>query len=422
MGISKKTVRDIDLSGKRVIMRVDFNVPLKDGVIQDDTRITASLPTIKYLIEKNAKSIVLMSHLGDPKKDMAKAQDKAAKDGKPFDEKKYIEGKHKMAPVAAHLSKLLAKEVKLSKDCTSEETQKMVASLGNGEILLLENTRFHKEETSKDAAEREKMAKVLATFGDIYVNDAFGTAHRPHASTETIAHYLPAVAGFLMEKELEFLEEKIVKAPAKPFVAVIGGAKVSSKIAVLESLLSKVDTILIGGGMAYTFLKSQGISVGKSLIEDDMLDTAKTILSKAKEKNVTILLPVDHVVTTTFAADAESKITTDTAISADAMGMDIGPKSIDTFRKALTGAKTVFWNGPMGVFEFPKFAEGTYTIAKTLSELKDATTVIGGGDSVSAVKKAGVADKMSHISTGGGASLELVEGKELPGVKALNSK
>ncbi len=422
MAITKKTVKDIKFDGKRVVMRVDFNVPLKDGVIQDDTRIVAALPTITYILEQNAKSLVLMSHLGDPKKDIQKAREKAEKDGKPFDEKKFSEGKHKMAPVAAHLSKLLNKEVKLASGAIDEETQKMVASLSGGEVLLLENTRFNKEETSKDAAEREKMAKIFSSYGDIYVNDAFGTAHRAHASTETLAHFLPAVAGFLMEKELEFLEEKIVKNPQKPFVAIIGGAKVSSKIAVLESLLSKVDALIIGGGMAYTFLKAQGISVGKSLIEDEMIVTAKNVMEKAKSAGVKILLPVDHVVTQQFAADADSKIINSSAIEDGWMGMDIGPASIDNFKNVLKDCKTVFWNGPMGVFEFPKFAAGTQAIAKTLAELKDVTTVIGGGDSVSAVKKAGVADKMSHISTGGGASLELVEGKALPGVKALNDK
>lgn len=422
MAISKKTVKDIDVKGKRVVMRVDFNVPLKDGVIQDDTRIVAALPTIKYILEQNAKSLVLMSHLGDPKKDIQKAKEKAEKDGKSFDEKKFSDGKHKMAPVAAHLSKLLAKDVKLASGSIDEQTQKMVAALSDGDVLLLENTRFNKEETSKDAAEREKMAKVLATYGDIYVNDAFGTAHRAHASTETLAHYLPAVAGFLMEKELEFLEEKIVKNPQKPFVAIIGGAKVSSKIAVLESLLSKVDALIIGGGMAYTFLKAQGIAVGKSLIEDEMLDTAKSVLQKAQQSGVKIHLPVDHIATQQFAADAESKVINNAAIEDGWMGMDIGPASIANFQNAIKGAKTVFWNGPMGVFEFPKFAAGTQAIAQSLAELNGATTVIGGGDSVSAVKKAGVAAKMSHISTGGGASLELVEGKVLPGVKALADK
>lgn len=417
--MNKKTVRDIDLKAKRVLMRVDFNVPMKEGVVQDDTRIQAALPTIRYVLEKGAKSLVLMSHLGDPKKDAQKAKEKAEKDGKPFDEKKYIEGKHKMAPVAAHLAKLLGREVKLAPDCTGPETAAMVNALPAGGVLMLENTRFHKEETSKDAAEREKMARALAAYGDVYVNDAFGTAHRPHASTETVARFLPAVAGFLMEKELEFLEDKIVNSPAKPFAAVIGGAKVSSKIAVLESLLGKVDTLIIGGGMAYTFLKARGIAVGKSLVEDDMIDTAKSVLNKAAEKKVALLLPVDHVATQEFSAEAASKVVSGQALEDGWMGMDIGPQSVEKFKTALKGAKTVFWNGPMGVFEFPKFAEGTNAIARTLAGLEGAVTVIGGGDSVSAVKKAGLADRMSHISTGGGASLELVEGKTLPGVAAL---
>ncbi len=422
MAISKKTVRDISFAGKRVIMRVDFNIPLKDGVIQDDTRITAALPSIRYVLEQGASSLVLMSHLGDPKKDAKKAAEKAAKDNKPFDEKKFIDGKCRMAPVAAHLSKLLGKPVALSLDCMSDETKKTVAALNNGAVLLLENTRFHKEETSKEEADREKMAAVLASFGDIYVNDAFGTAHRPHASTETIAHHLPAVAGFLMEKEIEFLDEKVLKSPARPFVAIIGGAKVSSKIAVLESLLSKVDTIIIGGGMAYTFLKAQGIAIGKSLVEDDQIETAKKILAAAKAKNVALLLPVDHVVANEFSAEAQTKNSSGAAIEDGWLGMDIGPVSLANFRKALSGAKTVFWNGPMGVFELPKFAAGTFAIATTLAELQGATTVIGGGDSVSAVKKAGLSAKMSHISTGGGASLELVEGKKLPGIEALNNR
>ncbi|MDR2592061.1 MAG: phosphoglycerate kinase [Chitinispirillales bacterium] len=422
MALKKKTVKDIDFKGKRVIMRVDFNVPMDKGVIQDDTRIQAALPTIKYVLEQGAKSLVLMSHLGDPKKDMAKAKEKAEKAGKPFDEAQYLAYKHKMAPLAAHLSKLIGKDVGLAPDCVSDETKAMAAKLDGGAVLMLENTRFHKEETSKDAADREKMAKALAELGDVYVNDAFGTAHRAHASTETIAHYLPAVAGFLMEKELVFLQDKVVDAPAKPFVAVIGGAKVSSKIAVLESLLSKVDSMIIGGGMAYTFQKALGQSIGESLVEDDMIDTAKSIMDKAKSKGVKLLLPVDNVVTKEFAAEAESKVVAAGAVEAGWMGMDIGPKTTELFKDALKSAKTVFWNGPMGVFEFPKFAAGTDAIAATLAELKGATTVIGGGDSVSAVKKAGVADKMSHISTGGGASLELVEGKELPGVVALNDK
>lgn len=422
MGISKKTVKDIDFKGKRVIMRVDFNVPLKDGIIQDDTRIIASLPTIRYVLEQNIKYLILMSHLGDPKKDIEKAKEKAQKDGKPFDEKKYIEGKHKMAPVARHLASLLGKEVKFAPSCIGEEVEKIVSELKEGDILLLENTRFHKEETSKDEKEREKMAKALAQYADIYVNDAFGTAHRSHASTETIAHYLPAVAGLLMEKELLFLEEKIVKNPQKPFIAIVGGAKVSSKIAVLESLLNKVDTILIGGGMAYTFLKAKGVPIGKSLVEDDMIELAKGIMEKANERNIKFILPKDHVVGKEFSAETESKNTSDESIEEGWLGMDIGPQTLSLFKEILKEGKTIFWNGPLGVFEFPKFSIGTIEIAKSLAELKDAITVIGGGDSVSAVNKAQVADKISHISTGGGASLELVEGKILPGVKALNDK
>jgi len=422
MALKKKTVKDIDFKGKRVVMRVDFNVPMDKGVIQDDTRMQAAMPTIKYVLEQGAKSLVLMSHLGDPKKDGGKAREKAEKDGRAFDEAQYMSYKHRMAPLAAHLSTLLGKDVALAPDCISDETKAMAAKLDGGAVLMLENTRFHKEETSKDAAEREKMAKALAEFGDVYVNDAFGTAHRPHASTETIAHYLPAVAGFLMEKELVFLQDKIVDNPEKPFVAIIGGAKVSSKIAVLESLLSKVDSMIIGGGMAYTFQKAQGGKIGESLIEDDMIDTALNIIKKAEAAKVKILLPVDNVVTQAFDKDAESKMVVAGEIEDGWMGMDIGPKTTEIFKDAIKSAKTIFWNGPMGVFEFPRFAVGTQAIATTLAELAGATTVIGGGDSVSAVKKAGVAAKMSHISTGGGASLELVEGKELPGVKALNDK
>lgn len=417
--MQKKTIRDISISGKRVLMRVDFNVPMKDGVVQDDTRIRAALPSIKYVLDQGAKSLVLMSHLGDPKKDSAKAKEKAEKTGKPFDEKAYLDGKHRMAPVAAYLAKLLGKDVKLASSCLGAETLAAVNSLANGGILMLENTRFHKEETSKEVSERESMAKVLSQYGDVYVNDAFGTAHRAHASTETVARHLPAVAGFLMQKELEYLEGKIAKDPAHPFVAIVGGAKISSKLAVLESLLGKVDKLIIGGGMAYTFYKAKGFPVGTSLIEEDMVPVARKILKRAYETHVNVYLPIDNLVTKEFAPDAPSRIAVRGAIKPDEMGMDIGPGSIEMFRVAINGAKTVFWNGPLGVFEFPHFARGTLAIAEAVSELPDCITVIGGGDSVSAVNKAGVADKMSHISTGGGASLELVEGKVLPGVAAL---
>jgi phosphoglycerate kinase len=353
---------------------------------------------------------------------MQKAKEKAEKEGKAFDEKKYIEGKHKMAPIAAQLAKLLGKDVKLAPDCLGPETEAMVAKIPQGGILMLENTRFHKEETSKDAAEREKMGQALAKYGDVFVNDAFGSAHRAHASTEAVAHFLPAVAGFLMEKEIEYLEDKVMKNPAKPFVAIIGGAKVSSKLAVLESLLNKVDRMIIAGGMSYTFLKAKGLAVGISLVEEDMVETARKILSKAHDLNVHIYLPVDHIVTKEFSADAESRHVARGGIADNEMGMDIGPLSIQKFTHVLKGARTVVWNGPVGVFEFPKFATGTVAIAKAIAALPDCITVIGGGDSVSAVNKAGVADKMSHISTGGGASLELLEGKELPGVAALNDK
>ena len=420
--MKKKTVKDIDLKGKRVLMRVDFNVPMKDGVVQDDTRIKATLPTIKYVLDQGAKSLVLMSHLGDPKKDTAKAKEKAEKDGKPFDEAKYLAGKHKMAPVAAQFSKLIGKEVKVAPACMGPETDAMVKALSDGGILMLENTRFHKEEKSKDAAEREKMGKALAQYGDVFVNDAFGSAHRAHASTEAVAHFLPAVAGFLMEKELDFLQDRIVDNPNRPFVALIGGAKVSSKIAVLESLLGKVDRLIVGGGMSYTFLKAKGLSIGSSLIEEDMIPVARKILQKAYETHIYIYLPIDHIVTTEFSPDAEAHHVARGNIDEGQMGMDIGPMTIDKFKGALKGAKTVFWNGPVGVFEFPRFATGTMEIAKTVASLPDCVTVIGGGDSIAAVKKSGVADKMSHISTGGGASLELVEGKTLPGVAALLDK
>ena len=422
MAITKKTLKDISINGKKILMRVDFNVPIKNGVINDNTRIQAALPSIQYILDNKAKSLVLMSHLGDPKKDMKKAKEKAESAGKPFSEEEYINGHHKMAPIGAELSRLLGKEVKVTSSCIGEEVEKLIQNANNGEIILLENTRFHPEETAKEESEREKLAKQLAKYGDIYVNDAFGTAHRAHASTETVAKFLPAVAGFLMEKELEFLEEKIVKNPQKPFVAIVGGAKVSSKITVIESLLTKVDKIIIGGGMAFTFFKAMGKEIGKSLCEEDQLDVARQTMEKAKAKGVEFILQIDAVVASAFSNEAETEIVDIEQIPQNKMGLDIGPKSIELFKKALQNAKTIFWNGPVGVFEMEKFAKGTLEIANTLASLNDVITVIGGGDSVSAVNKAGVAEKMSHISTGGGASLELVEGKFLPGVAALNDK
>ncbi|MCB1178624.1 MAG: phosphoglycerate kinase [Leptospiraceae bacterium] len=420
--MSKKTIKDISISGKRVIMRVDFNVPIKNGVIQDDTRIVASLPSIKYILENGAKSLILMSHLGDPKKDSKKAKEKAEKSGATFNEEEYINGQHKMAPLGVHLSKLLNKEVTVTDSCTGESVVNLVNSSDGGKVILLENTRFHNEETSKEASEREILAKELAKLGEVYINDAFGTAHRAHASTETIAKYLPSAAGFLIEKELEFLEEKVVKNPEKPFVAIVGGAKVSSKITVIEKLLEKVNKIIIGGGMAFTFLKAKGLEIGTSLCEDEQLQVAKDTMEKAKEKGVDFLLQVDAVVSSQFSNDAETKIVETNQIPGDMMGLDIGPKSIELFKDALSTAKTIFWNGPVGVFEMEKFAKGTIEIANTLANLNGVTTIIGGGDSVSAVNKAGLASKMSHISTGGGASMELVEGKILPGIAALENK
>ena len=421
--MTKKTIRDIDFTGKRVIMRVDFNVPLKDGVIQNDARIQAALPSIKYVLEHNCKSLVLMSHLGDPKKDCKKAKEKAEKDGKPFDEKKFSDGKHKMAPVAEHLAKVLGKPVALAPAAIGPEVKKMVDGLANGAILMLENTRYNKEETSKEASERETMAKELATYGDIYVNDAFGTAHRAHASTETIAQYLPAVAGFLMEKELNYLGIATGN-PEHPFVAIIGGAKVSDKIMVIKKLLEKVDTLIIGGGMMFTFYKAQGKEIGKSLLEADKVDIASEIMAQAKASGKNLMLPVDTLASGEFRNDALTKVVAWDAIPADMLGMDIGPKSIELFVAEVLKAKTVIWNGPMGVFEMENFAKGTNAIAIAMAKATStgATTIVGGGDSVSAITKAGLSDKVSHVSTGGGASLEFLEGKTLPGVAALNEK
>ncbi|MGQ9872798.1 phosphoglycerate kinase [Leptodesmis sp.] len=404
--MSKKTVANLssaDLSGKRVLVRVDFNVPLDDqGSITDDTRIRAALPTIQDLTSKGAK-VILASHFGRPKGDdfAARAVDK-----------------FRLTPVAKRLSELLGKPVVKTDDCIGADVMTKVSAMNNGDVLLLENVRFHPGEEKNDP----EFAKQLASVADLYVNDAFGTAHRAHASTEGVTHYLnPSVGGFLIEKELKYLQAAI-ESPQRPLAAIIGGSKVSSKITVIEALLEKVDKLFIGGGMIFTFYKSRGLSVGKSLVEDEFLDLAKSLEEKAKAKGVEFLLPTDVVVADNFAADANSQTVSVENIPDGWMGLDIGPDSIKVFQNALADCKTVVWNGPMGVFEFDKFAAGTIAIAETLAELtqKGATTIIGGGDSVAAVEKAGLADQMSHISTGGGASLELLEGKVLPGIAALN--
>jgi phosphoglycerate kinase len=417
-----KTVKDISLKGKRVIMRVDFNVPMKDGKVQDDTRIMAALPTIKYVLDQGVKSLVLMSHLGDPDKDAAKAKEKAEKDGKTFDMGKYLDGKHRMKPVAEYLAAKLGKPVTFLPSCVGQK--QTIEALPAGAVAMLENTRFHKEETSKDEAKQEILGKELASYGDVYVNDAFGTAHRAHASTATMAKFCSVkVGGFLMEKEVAHLEP-ILTNPAKPMIAIIGGAKVSSKIAVLESLLKNASALIIGGGMAYTFLKAQGHSVGGSLVEDDFLDTAKKLLESAKAKGTKIVLPVDHLVADKFAADALAKVVDSLDVPAGMMGLDVGPKTIALYKDLILGAKSIVWNGPVGVFEFDAFAKGTEAVAKFVAEAtgKGAMSVVGGGDSVAAVNKFGLADKMTHVSTGGGASLEYLEGKVLPGIAVLEQK
>ncbi|MFZ4619292.1 MAG: phosphoglycerate kinase [Bacteroidota bacterium] len=421
--MNKKTITDIDLKDKRVLLRVDFNVPLKNGVIQDDIRITAALPTIKFILAQHPKSLVLMSHLGDPKKDTQKAKEKAEKDGKPFDEKAFSDGKHKMKPVVERLSSLLGVPVKLAPAAIGPETKAMADALGAGEILMLENTRFHKEETSKEPADRERMAKELAQYGDVYVNDAFGSAHRAHASTETVAKFLPAVAGFLMEKELAYLS-KATATPVKPYVAIMGGAKISGKIDVIQNLMGKVDALLIGGGMMFTFYKAQGLEIGNSLLEADKIELAKQLMDEAKAKNIRLLLPVDCVVADKFDNDAPQRVVNVNSIPAGTVGMDIGPETIKLFSQEITKAKTVVWNGPMGVFEMSNFAKGTNAVAQALVEATKlgATTIVGGGDSAAAIAKAGLEKEVSHVSTGGGASLEFLEGKVLPGVAALNDK
>lgn len=389
----KKTIRDIDLKGKRALVRVDFNVPLKDGVITDDTRIRAALPTIQYLLEQGA-SCVLCSHLGRPK-------------GQPSPELS-------LRPVAARLSELIGKPVAFAADTIGPEAHAAAEKLQPGEILLVENTRFHAEEKKNDPA----FAKELASLGDTFVNDAFGTAHRAHASTVGVTEYLPAAAGFLLEKEIEYLGDALDD-PAHPFVAILGGAKISDKIGVVERLLQKADRLLIGGGMANTFLAAKGYEMAESLVEDEAIDTAKELLEKGGDS---LLLPTDLVIADAFAVDANTRVVKAAdGVEAGWRALDIGPATLDAFRKALDGAKLVVWNGPMGVFEMEPFAVGTYKLAEALAE-SDAVTIIGGGDSAAAIRKAGLQDRISHVSTGGGASLEFLEGKTLPGVAALDDR
>lgn len=393
----KKTIRDIDVKGKHVVVRCDFNVPMQDGVITDDNRIVSALPTIRYLIENGAK-VVLMSHFGRPKGEARM--------------------EFTLAPVAKRLAELLEKEVKFIScpEVVNDEVKQAAAALKDGEVMLLENVRFRKEETDNEAG----FAKELASLGEIFVQDAFGTAHRAHASTAGIADYLPAVSGFLIEKEVKFLGSA-VENPERPFVAIMGGAKVGDKIPVIENLLQKVDTLIIGGGMAYTFFKSMGLEIGKSILDTDNIDLAKKLMEKAEAQGVKMLIPVDTVCATEFSNDAETKICDRDAIPADMEGLDIGPKTVELYREALKDAKTVVWNGPMGVFEMPNFAKGTKAIAEILAD-SDAITIIGGGDSAAAAEQFGLADKMTHISTGGGASLEFLEGKVLPGIAVIEDK
>ena len=395
--MNKKTIKDIEVKNKKVLVRCDFNVPQnkETGEITDNRRIKAALPTIQYLLENNAK-VILCSHLGRPKGE--------------------VNTKYSLKPVAEELSKLLNKEVKLATDVIGESAKELTSNIKEGEVVLLENVRFHKEEEKNEP----EFSKALAEMAEVYVNDAFGTAHRAHSSTTGVADYLPAVSGFLIEKELEFLGGALEE-PAHPFVAILGGAKVSDKIGVIENLIDKVDTLIIGGGMAYTFYKAQGHSIGTSICEDDKIELANSLLEKAKEKNVEILLPIDNNVSSEYSNDAESMIVSSEEIPEGFMGLDIGPKTIEKFEEVVKNAKTVVWNGPLGVCEFPKFEVGTKAVASILANI-DAITIIGGGDSAAAIEKLGLADKMTHISTGGGASLEFLEGKLLPGIECLEEK
>ncbi len=394
--MNKKSIRDIDVKGKKVFCRVDFNVPMSDGQVTDDTRIRAALPTIQHLSAQGAM-VILASHLGRPK-------------GKVVEEMR-------LTAVATRLSELIGKPVKKTDEAYGPVVEQEIGQMQDGDLLLLENVRFYPGEEKNDP----ELAQSFAALADIYVNDAFGAAHRAHASTEGIAHHLPAVAGFLMEKELEVLG-KALSNPERPFTAIIGGAKVKDKIGVIDNLLEKVDNLIIGGGLAYTFVKAQGYEIGKSLLEEDKIDLAKSFIEKAKEKGVKFLMPIDAVVANEFSPDAEAKVVDIDQIPADWQGLDIGPKTIAQYRDVIQNSKLVIWNGPMGVFEYEKFADGTKGVADALAKAENTYTVIGGGDSAAAVEKFNVADKMDHISTGGGASLEFMEGKELPGVAALNDK
>ncbi len=392
---NKKSVEDIDVNGKKVLVRCDFNVPLKDGVITSDKRIVAALPTIKYLLDHNA-AVILCSHLGRPKGE--------------------VKPEFSLAPVAARLSELLGKPVAMARDVVGDDAKAKAAALKPGELLLLENVRFEAGETKNNP----DLAKAFASLAEIYVNDAFGSAHRAHSSTAGVADYLPAVCGFLIQKEITIMG-KALSDPKRPFVAILGGAKVSDKIGVINNLLDKADTIIIGGGMAYTFAKAQGGEIGKSLCESDKLDYALDMIEKAKKNGVKLLLPTDTLAATEFAPDAESRVVPTGAIPADMEGMDIGPDTTAAFCEAVKGAGTVVWNGPMGVFEFERFAQGTRAMAQALAD-SGAVTIVGGGDSAAAVEQMGFADKITHISTGGGASLEFLEGIELPGVACLLDK